>query len=149
MTFTTGMLDKEWIPQVRWPNGQNVNLQAVCRAIQEQADENGIPVAFREDTLKTGGIFSREKEDILVMYHPGHPDDYLNFAVRVQHQGRYAFMHVYNLGGSRNYRDYNAAQNGSALMMISNFLTGTNSRMQEEENYYTILRDCLANAVLS
>lgn len=143
MTMTEGMLDKEWMPQIRWQNGRNVNLEAVRNAIQEQADEYGIPVAFSEDYVKKGGILSREKEDILRMYNPEHPNDYLNFAVRVQHQGRYAFMQVYNLGGSRNYRDFNAALGGSALMMLSNFLTGTNSKMKEEENYYTILRDCL------
>ncbi len=147
MTMTEGMLDREWMPQVRWTNGNNVTLNGVREAIQREADENGIPVAFSEDQVKLGGLFSRDREDVLRMYNPEHPNDYLHFVIRVKHQGKYAFMNVYNLGGSKNYRDYNAAQAGSAFRMVTNLLSGTNSKMQAEENYYTILKDCLANVV--
>ena len=46
MAYSEKQLTTEWMPQVRWPNGNNVNLVTVREAIQEQADENGIPVAF-------------------------------------------------------------------------------------------------------
>ena len=133
------------MPQVRWPNGNNVNLVAIREAIQNQADENGIPVSFREDQLKVGGLFSSEREDILIMFNPDHPADYLRFAIRVHHQGKYAFMQVYNLGGSKNFRNDNKANAGSTLKKIGNLVGGHNQKLQMEENYYTILRDCLAN----
>ena len=70
MTMTEGMLDREWMPQVRWTNGNNVTLNGVREAIQREADENGIPVAFSEDQVKLGGLFSRDREDVLRMYNP-------------------------------------------------------------------------------
>ena len=133
------------MPQVRWPNGNNVNLVTVREAIQNQADENGIPVDFHEDTLKVGGLLSKEREDILIMYNPEHSSDYLRFAIRVQHQGKYAFMHVYNLGGSKNFYNDNVAAEGSTFRKLANAIGGHNQKLQAEENYYTILRDCLEN----
>ena len=145
MAYTEKQLTNEWMPQVRWPNGNNVNLVTVREAIQEQADENGIPVAFDEGQLKVGGLFSSEREDILIMYNPQHATDYLRFAIRVMHQGKYAFMHVYNLGGSKNFYDDNVASGGSTMRKLANAISGHNQKLQAEENYYTILRDCLEN----
>lgn len=150
MAYSEKDLSTEWIPQVRFPNGNNVNLMTVREAIQNEADENGIPVAFREDTLKVGGLFSKQLEDVLVMYNPEHEYDYLKFVIRVQHMGKYAFMHVYNMGGSKNFRNSNMAAAGGAIgtiTKIGNFIGGANAKLQAEENYYTILADVLANCV--
>lgn len=147
MAYSESMLTTEWCPQVRFPNGDNVNLMTVREAIQNEADENGIPVAFREDQLKSGGLFNKQIEDILVMYNPEHASDYLQFVIRVQHMGKYAFMHVYNMGGSKNFRDSNVAASGSTLKQITGLLGGRNAKLQAEEQYYTILADVIANCV--
>lgn len=150
MAYTEKQLDTEWIPQVRFPNGNNVNLMTVRNAIQEEADENGIPVAFSDDQLKVGGLFSKQMEDVLVMYNPDHATDYLRFVIRIQHMGKYAFMHVYNMGGSKNYRNSNTAAAGGAMgtiTKIGGLLGGANAKLQAEEQYYTILADVLANCV--
>ncbi|MBO5468743.1 MAG: hypothetical protein J6A03_03205 [Lachnospiraceae bacterium] len=150
MAYSESMLTTEWIPQVRFPNGNNVNLMTVREAIQNEADENGIPVAFREDTLKSGGLFNKQVEDILVMYNPEHANDYLQFVIRVQHMGKYAFMHVYNMGGSKNYRNANTAASGGTMgtiAAIGGLLGGAKAKLQAEEQYYTILADVLANCV--
>ena len=150
MAYSESMLDTQWMPQIRWPNGANVNLMTVRDAIQEQADENGIPVAFSEDQVKVGGIFSKEREDILIMYNPEHATDYLRFAIRVKHEGKYAFMQVYNLGGSKNFKNANNANfdtMGGMGRMVINALGGHKAKLEAEENYYTILRDCLENVV--
>lgn len=145
--YSENQLTTQWMPQIRWPQGDNVNLMAVREAIQNQADENGIPVAFSEDQLKVGGLFSKEREDILIMFNPEHAYDYLRFAIRVKHQGKYAFMQVYNLGGSKNFGNENKAAAGSTLRAIGNLVGGHKAKLEAEENYYTILRDCLENVV--
>lgn len=145
--YSENQLTTQWMPQIRWPNGANVNLMAVREAIQNQADENGIPVDFSEDQLKVGGLFSKEREDILIMFNPEHAYDYLRFAIRVKHQGKYAFMQVYNLGGSKNFGNENKAAAGSTLRTIGNLVGGHKAKLEAEENYYTILRDCLENVV--
>ncbi len=145
MAMSESLLTTQWMPQIRWPNGNDVNLRTISEAIQNQADENGIPVAFREETLKVGGLFSKEREDILIMYNPEHATDYLRFALRVKHQGKYAFMQVYNLGGSKNFANDNKAAAGSTIKKLSNLVGGHKAKLEAEENYYTILRDCLEN----
>ncbi len=145
MVYKESALTTEWMPRVRFANGANVNLVTLRDAIQDQCGANGIPVAFREEELKVGGLFSKERESILIMYNPEHQNDYLKFAIRVTHQGNYAFMSVYNLGGSKNYLAANRADGGSVLQKFSNMVGGINAKLQAEENYYAILRDCLAN----
>ena len=148
MAYSENQLTTQWMPQVRWPDGSNVNLITIREAIQNQADENGIPVAFNEETLKVGGLLSREREDILIMYNPEHSSDYLRFAIRVKHQGKYAFMQVYNLGGSKNFKNANNANFdsvGGVGRSLINALGGHKAKLEAEENYYTILRDCLEN----
>jgi hypothetical protein len=148
MTYSEKDLTTEWIPQVRFPNGNNINLMSVSYAIQEEANENGIPVAFGDAQLKIGGLFSKQMENILVMYNPEHPYDYLRFVIRVQHMGKYAFMHVYNMGGSKNYGNVNTAAGGGlrgVAASISGAIGGVQGKLQAEEQYYTILQDVLAN----
>ena len=149
MAYSEKDLSTEWIPQVRFPDGNNVNLMTVREAIENEAAENGIPVAFREDQLKVGGLFSKQMEDVLVMYNPDHANDYLRFVIRVQHMGKYAFMHVYNMGGSKNYRNSNVAASGGVIGGLTKIggLLGGNAKLQAEEQYYTILADVLANCV--
>lgn len=154
MAYSEKQLTTQWMPQVRWSDGNNVNLITIREAIQNQADENGIPVAFNEETLKVGGLLSKEREDILIMYNPEHSSDYLRFAIRVKHQGKYAFMQVYNLGGSVNFKHENTsdifkADGGISVggmgRSILNSIGGHRAKLEAEENYYTILRDCLEN----
>ena len=150
MAYSEKMLTHEWIPQVRFPNGDNVNLMTVRDAIQNEADANGIPVAFREDQLKSGGLLNKQVEDVLIMYNPEHATDYLQFLIRVQHMGKYAFMHVYNMGGSKNYRDVNAAgEEGffGGVAKLKRAIGGGNAKLQVEEQYYTILQDVLSNCI--
>lgn len=150
MAYSESSLKTQWIPQIRFPDGDQINLVSVRAAIQEQADRAGIPVAFKEDLLKVGSILSREREDVLIMYNPQHAHDYLNFLVRVQHQGKYAFLYVYNMGGSKNFSDINYAEISGTLANIQkavNIFKGTKTKVLAEENYYTILRDCLENVV--
>lgn len=150
MAYSEKDLSTEWMPSVRFPNGDSVNLMTVQSAIQNEADENGIPVAFREGQLKVGGLFSKQLEDVLVMYNPEHANDYLTFVIRVQHMGKYAFMHVFNMGGSKNYRATNIASAGGTMgtvAKIGGLLGGRNAKLQAEEQYYTILQDVLTNCV--
>lgn len=148
MTYTESMLDTEWIPSARIANGADVTLDVVRCALQHQCEENGIPIAFKKEQLKIGGMLSRQYEEMLVAYHPEHASDYLNFGIRVKHTGRYAFVNVYSLGGSKNYRNENAAHSDSdwsILYSIANRLGGHRTKMEAEEQYYAILQDCFSN----
>lgn len=145
MIYNEKQLNTEWIPQIRFQNGQDVNLISFRNALIEETNANGILVSFDDAQVKVGGLFSKQLEDVLVMYNPEHPNDYLRFVVRIQHQGRYAFLHIYNMGGSKNYALINGAQNGSKLSIVRGLVGGVKEKIQIEENYYTILADCISN----
>ncbi len=147
MAWSESALSTEWVNPVRFPDGNNVNLVTVRELIQEQCNKHGIPVAFRDDQVKVGGLFNKQLEDVLYMYNPSQ-EGYLKFIIRVQHMGTYAFMHVYNMGGSKNYKAVNTAGSGGfigGLTSIGNILGGRNAKLNAEEQYYTILKDCLEN----
>lgn len=147
MAYSQFDLNEEYrfINRIRFPNGDNVNLAVLQEKLQDECDANGIPVTFRNSTLKTGGWFSKQVEDVLVLYNTAHPSDYLQFLIRITHQGKYAFMDVFKIGFSKNFRDHNKAVRGSITQKIRNSLTGQNLKLQEEEDFYTILSDCMTN----
>lgn len=146
MTYGQKDLDEQWrfIPRVRFPNGRNIDLNALQSALQEQCDANGIPVAFMADTLQTGSLFNKQSENVLTLYNPNHPSDYLKFLLRITHQGNYAFLDVFKAGSSKNYGNANAAAN-SGMRKLLNMATGHDAKLKEEEDYYTILQDCFQN----
>ena len=149
MAYTANDLKEEYrfINRIRFPDGNGVNLVNLQDRLQDECDANGIPVAFRSDILKTGGMFNKQSEEVLVLYNTDHPTDYLQFLIRITHQGRYAFMDVFKVGSSKNYKNSNIANGGSTTRKIFNLVAGTASKLQEEENFYTILTDCFQNIV--
>lgn len=144
--------DYRFINRLRFRDGSGVNLVSLQEALQDECDANGIPVAFRSDILKTGGLLNKQTEEVLVLYNTEHPKDYLQFMIRVTHQGRYAFLDVFKVGGSknfaRNYRATGGLGTGAAVVQGAfNLLSGHKQKLQEEENFYTILTDCFESVV--
>lgn len=144
--------DNRFGNRIRFAKGQDVNLTSFQSLLQDEADENGIPVAFRDDILKTGGFFNKQVEDVVVVYNPEHEKDYFNFLVRITHQGKYAFLDVFVVGRSRNISTLSGLSDfvgdGSDIVSglvggLVNKVTGTTAKVQTEQNYYTILSDCL------
>lgn len=152
--------------QVRIPNGQNITLNDVKVALKNEADENGVPIAFQSDQVKIGGLIGGSTEDCLVVYHPDHQKDYFNTAVRLKHQGNYAFLTIYDFGQSRllgNAASSEFAKNqvkdafhggsvgvavgavvGKGLRTL--FKGGANkSKLEEEQNWYVMLDDMFEN----
>lgn len=160
---------REYKPQVRFQNGDAITLMTVQEAIKEDAAKFAIPVTFKNEQIKSGGLFNSSTEDCIVMYHPEHEKDYFNFCVRVQHQGVYAIVSVYELGQSKQmdkaYRSDIAKQGvkdyihskddmatGQAIgRMIGGALGSigkSKKKLEEEKNYYqyvaTIFNDILS-----
>lgn len=92
---------REMRPQVRYKDGQSITLQTVQNAIRDCAQANGIPVAFKADQIKYGGLIGGSVVDCIVLYHPEHEKDYFNLAIQVKHQGNYAFISVNDFGTSK------------------------------------------------
>lgn len=140
---------REFRPQVRYQNGEGITLSTVQEAIKDCAMKLGIPVAFRGDQVKSGGLFNSSVEDCVVMYHPEHERDYFKFCIRVKRQGVYAFVMVNDFGQSKQMNKANTAEfmkqdrKGQSMSykvgsMIGQGLRtlGKSSQKLEEENMY-------------
>ncbi len=139
----------EFRPQVRYQNGEGITLETVQEAIKDCAMGMGVPVAFKNDQVKSGRLFNASVEDCIVMYHPEHERDYFKFCIRVKRQGTYAFVMVNNFGQSKQMKKADTAafmkqdRKGQSMSyklgsMIGQGIRtlGKSSQKLEEENMY-------------
>lgn len=101
-------------PQVRYQKGQSITLSAVKSAIDRYARENGIPIAFESEQIKSGELIGGRVLDAVLLYHPSHKKDYFNFVFTVEHQASYAFVSVYGYGESRQIKKQDACDAAKA-----------------------------------
>lgn len=146
---------REFRPQVRYQNGEEITLSTVQKAIKECATNLGISTAFRCDQVKSGGLFSSSVEDCLVMYHPEHEKDYFKFCIRVKHQGVYAFVSINDFGQSKQMNkasyaeSYAANRKGQSMSYKVGSIIGqgimtlgkSKAKLEEEQMYYQCVFD--------
>lgn len=146
---------REFRPQVRYQNGEGITLMTVQEAIKDCAMNMGVPVAFRGDQVKSGGVFNSSVEDCLVMYHPEHERDYFKFCIRVKRQGVYAFVSINDFGQSSQMNKagraeaYKTDRAGKELSYKIGSLIGqglstigkSKAKLEEEQMYYQCLFD--------
>ena len=160
---------REFRPDVRLNNGQDISLDKVCNSLKEYAEQMGILIYFKKDTVKMGGLFSKPQE-CAVMFHPEHEKDYFKFCITVNYQGNYTFVSIKDFGHSKqmdkaqsgavaksnlkaSFRADNERDQGKAL---GTFLAagikslGQNkSKLEEEKMYYRSISDFFAEALES
>lgn len=134
---------REFRPQVCYQNGDGITLSTVQKAIKDCAMQMNIPVAFKNDQVKSGGFFNSSIEDCIVMYHPEHEKDYFKFCIRVKRQGNYVFVMVNDFGQSKQIKKANEDEilkdistPYRVVSAVGKGLFGKNSRKLEEENMY-------------
>ncbi len=153
---------REFRPVYKYQDGSSVTLNAIKSALMEQANTVGLPIAFSEDQVKSGGLFSKVVEDCLVLYHPEHKNDYFKFAIRVQRQGNLAFVYVNDFGKSSQMakaliaESYQKDREGQSMSYKVGSLIGqglttigrSKTKLEAEQNYYNALEE-LFNQVIS
>jgi len=146
---------REFRPQVRYQNGEGITLGTVQDAIKDCADKMGIPVAFENDQVKSGGLFNSSVEDCIVMYHPDHRSDYFRFCIRVKRQGVYAFVSINDFGKSSQMAKADRAEfakadrQGKSMSYKVGSMIGqglmnigkSKQKLEEEQMYYQCVFD--------
>lgn len=141
---------RDFRPTYRFENGENISLETIKNALTAEFEEHGVPVEFREDWVRSGGLFNKKMEDCLIMYHPEHQHDYFNFCIRVQHQGSMAYVAVNDFGSSKQMDKFSRAEyakqdrKGKDLSYQIGSMIGSGIRnigkskqkLEEEKNYY-------------
>ena len=154
-------------PQIRIKDGAAIDLQQVQEAIQKNADKNGVPIAFRNDQVKFGGLIGGAVLDCLAVHHPEHEKDYSKLAIIVKHQGNYAFVSTFGFGESRlmgnqashdymvsavkkgwkSNDDMDFAKAAGAVLGagVRRVIKGgrDNQKLEEEQNWYAMVSDIL------
>ena len=144
---------RDFRPQVRYENAEGLNLGTLQHAIRLYAEKLAIPVAFRDDQVKSGGIFSPTIDDCVVMYHPDHENDYFKFCFRIRTQGIYTFVIVNDFGQSKQLRKQDAIefgrqdregkelsyQIGSYAAQIFFSLGKNKQKLEDELRYYQVV----------
>ena len=165
---------QEFRPQIRYQDGQDITLQAIQSLLQGEAQQAGIPIAFRLDQVR-GDLFGRA-EDCLVLYHPEHQKDYFSVAVCIKRQGNYAFVSAESFGTSKlikaeavrkqfnaaakegiHDRGYNPLENaaagaaivGAGIAGVRHLIKGNSDKekMEAEQQWYTIICDMLDTVI--
>lgn len=141
---------REFRPTYRFEDGASISLEAVQNALTTEAEKHGVPIAFYADQVKSGGMFNKQIEDCLVMYHPEHRNDYFTFCIRIQRQGSMAYVIVNDFGSSKQMdkfaRTEFAKQDrkgkdmsykiGSMIGSGIRNLGKSKQKLEEEQNYY-------------
>ncbi|MBQ9346578.1 MAG: hypothetical protein IJT94_04445 [Oscillibacter sp.] len=146
---------QEFRPQVRYENPKGLNLGLLQNTIRRSAEGLGIFVAFRDDQVKSGGIFNSTIDDCVVMYHPDHERDYFKFCIRVKQQGIYTYVIVNVCGQSTQMRKQNVTdfaredREGKELSyQIGSFIGQTlfslgknKQKLEDEIRYYQVVTE--------
>ncbi len=152
---------REFRPKYRFEDGVDMSLEVIKEALQLEANRIGIPIAFYADQVKSGGLFTRQIEDCLVMYHPDHRNDYFTFCIRVQHQGSMAYVSVNDFGSSKQMDKFTRAElakqdrQGKEMSYKIGSMIGSGLRnmgkskqkLEEEQNYYDAIQ-CMLDRVI-
>lgn len=152
---------REFRPVVRYRDGSEITLQAVQNALEAAANSIGIPVAFYEDRVKSGGIFNKTIENCIVLYHPEHQYDYFKFCIRIATEGSYAFISCNDFGQSKqmNKADrveaYKEDRRGKSMSYKVGSIIGqgissigkSKQKLEEEQNYYNCISDILDDVI--
>lgn len=93
----------EWLPELTFLNGKNINYDSLKKCVEEGARVYGIEdmVIFSNETVKAGGLGNKVEQEALFVHNPQHLKDYVSFCIRLSKLGNVAFVNVDLYGGSK------------------------------------------------
>ena len=134
----------EFVPTTRIENGASVTIHTIYHYFADYAKKLGIPVEFYKSEVVSGSLINKTKEECMVISHLKHPTDYLNFCVRVKHQGQQAFVYVSSYGTSAQMAKAAKAnakrQAGKVCSAAIASLGHNRAKYEEEQMYYESIR---------
>lgn len=93
-------------------NTAAVTVEGIKQVFAGMAEENSVPYTFGSNEVKYGGLLNSEVAPALVITHPEHPRDYYGIMVTVQHDSNTAYIHVYNIGKSKQVKKFAISEMG-------------------------------------
>lgn len=126
-------------------DGDTLSLDLIYELLANEISYQGIPTEIGYGTLKTGGMFNRDTEEIIVLTNEEHPRDYLKHLIRFRMRGnRVAEIKVYAYGISRMFEKRERMEAcPSMLNRLSGAQRQVEMKAEEEEGYYMTLTMCI------
>jgi len=130
-------------------DAEYISLELIYDLLKDEVADQGIPTSVEYGTLKTGGMFNRETEAIIVVTNVNHPHDYLRHLIRLRMMGnRMAELKVYSHGLSKMYQKRGQMEASNSIL---NRITGAQRQVEikaaEEESYYAALTFCVEDVL--
>jgi len=142
---------------VFFKEGKNVTLSVIQSALTEAAGKYQIPIAFKNDQIKAGGLLNSSKTDCLIVYHPEHYSDYFRYTVSIKRQGIMAYVSINTYGRSTQANLHHISENSSELrkqgklgmsLMAGVVGMGKNkTKLENEQNYYHALEQIFSEVI--
>ena len=128
-----------------------VSYETIQAAIAAKAEEYGIPVAFENDVIRSGGLFNKQEEPCLVLYHPEHPHDYFRNCITFHTQGIVAYIDINYYGFSALTGQKNTKEERESSDSFGRFLLGKLTKVdsvgyEAEYSYYDAIKDIIEEA---
>lgn len=123
-------------------DGGNAVLEDVATILSEKNEHlYGIPLEIKIDMVKTGGLLKSQTEPCLILEHPNHKSDYLNWAITMNVQGRMAFITLFSFGkskllGKEAQAGIASSAGGMSGKIFGKVLGPNRVKLQEERDYY-------------
>lgn len=156
------MLEKQFLSD--WVSGgynffnhidfkQTITLDMIEEVLNqpENLPSLGVQYAFSRDQIKSGGMFSKQYEDCLILRNAEHTG-YHTFVFSITKMGNMSRLNVYRGGHSANAKQLNnrerRMQSGFVGMVAGALTKVDNNAMEIENFYYTSVLDILQKVLL-
>jgi len=82
------------------PKGDTVTFDSIKTLIERIAKVHFVPVAFELSEISSNNSGTVTIEDCLIIYHPKHRNNYINFVIRIRRDGDTAYISKNEYGTS-------------------------------------------------
>jgi len=82
------------------PKGDTVTFDSIKTLIERTAKVHFVPVAFELSEISSNNSSTVTIEDCLIIYHPKHRNNYINFVIRIRRDGDTAYISKNEYGTS-------------------------------------------------
>ncbi len=149
----------EFMPVIRMTGTDDVTFDVIKRKFSYFADEYDISIAIGYGEIRTGGMFSSDSVECLIVASSEHQYDYFKYCVTLKFQGRVPFVTVYQFGRSPQTEKEGRARfakedrQGKPLSykigskfseMILN-AGKSSTKLEEEQRFYDVMMDIISN----
>ncbi len=124
-----------------------ISASDIINSITYYAEQAGLHVLVKEDSIKAGGGLLTKAESCIAIYNADHIRDYYSYILVQRAHANFTYLYVYLGGDSKNYKKELISNNTRGLIgMLSK---PSHKKQADESAYYDLIKAIIAEAVSS